>query len=70
MSRDDNLGVMLAFRLAQVDVDRLETLATKMPVLSKTALARAALLIGLDAIERSPARVLELPTPRRRGKRR
>jgi hypothetical protein len=70
MSSDENLTVMLAFRVAQAEMDRLEKLAERMPVLSKTAFARAALLLGLDAIEKDPAKVLTRPVAKRGGKRR
>jgi hypothetical protein len=51
-------GAMLGLRLDAEDVARLDALTDRMLVGSRHALARAALRIGLDAIEREPAILL------------
>lgn len=54
----DEGGVMLGLRLEADDAARLDALADRMLVGSRHALARAALLLGLEAIEKDPAILL------------
>jgi hypothetical protein len=51
-------GAMLGLRLDAEDVARLDALTERMLVGSRHALARAALRLGLDAIERNPTVLL------------
>ncbi len=63
---DENLSVQLGVRVTAKDSDRIKTLATRFPILSGNAIARAALLIGLDAIEAQPTLLLG-EKPKKRG---
>lgn len=54
----DEASVMLGLRLDAEDVARLDAVAKGMLVGSRHALARAALLLGLKAIEDDPAVLL------------
>ena len=54
MAGDEGLDQQIAIRLTSADLDRLEALAEKIPVASRNAIARAALRIGLEAIEKDP----------------
>jgi hypothetical protein len=47
-------GAMLGIRIDADDVARLDALTERMLLGSRHALARAALRLGLDAIERDP----------------
>jgi hypothetical protein len=55
-TKDD--GVMLGLRLDADDAARLDALADRMLLGSRHALARACLLLGLEAVERDPAILL------------
>lgn len=61
---------MVAIRVLQEDADRLDVLAERLPFVSRHALARAALKIGLAALEADPTRIVKeemvKPTPGRR----
>ena len=52
-TKDDG-GAMLGIRIDAEDVARLDALTERMLLGSRHALARAALRLGLDAIERDP----------------
>jgi hypothetical protein len=54
----DAAAVMLGLRLDAEDVACLDAIAQRMLVGSRHALARARLLLGLDAIERDPSVLL------------
>ncbi len=63
MARDkakskDEAPVMLGLRLDADEAARLDAIAERMLVGSRHALARACLLIGLDAIEHDPTVLL------------
>lgn len=64
------LGAMIAIRVLQEDADRLAALAERLPFVSRHALARAALKIGLAALEADPTRIVKdemvKPSTRRR----
>jgi len=66
MSKHDRA---LYIRLTSEDIARLEALAEKYPIITRSALARAAMRLGLDAIEENPAVLLEQPVPKRGGAR-
>jgi predicted transcriptional regulator len=50
---------MVAIRVLQEDADRLDELAERLPFVSRHALARAALKIGLAALEADPTRIVK-----------
>ncbi len=65
----EKLDRTLALRVADADMDRLEAVAARFPIVTPRALARVALRIGLDAIERDPKLLLTTPIPQRGGAR-
>ena len=54
---------MLSFRVDPGELQRLETLAKRFPLLSRSALAREALRYGLEAFEREGLAVLDRIAP-------
>ena len=54
----DGLSEMLGVRVSADDVARLDALAERLPIGSRHAIARFALRLGLDAIERDPGVLL------------
>lgn len=50
---------MIAIRVLPEDYQRLDVLAERLPFVSRHALARAALKIGLSALEDDPKRLLD-----------
>jgi hypothetical protein len=54
----DGLSEMLGVRVSADDLARLDRLAERLPIGTRHAIARFALRIGLDAIERDPAILL------------
>jgi hypothetical protein len=66
MNHDQHIFI----RLTTADVERLDALAERYPILTRSGVARAAIRLGLDAIERSPMALLEQPTAKRGGDRR
>jgi predicted transcriptional regulator len=62
---DDTLPHQIAIRLSDDDLSRLDSLTARIPIASRNAVARAALRLGLDALEANPARIVEAPPPRR-----
>lgn len=58
MATDDRLSRQVAIRLSEEDMDRLEALVERIPIATRNAIARAALRIGLDALEKDPAQLL------------
>lgn len=69
MKRAPMLDKQVAIRLARSDLQRLQELTTKIRVLSRNAVAREALRIGLDELERDPTRILQ-PSLKSRAARR
>lgn len=60
---------MIAIRVLPEDYERLDVLADRLPFVSRHALARAALKIGLSALEADPKRLLDeemVPSPVRK----
>jgi hypothetical protein len=58
--------VQLGLRVTPADAARIKALAERFPIATEASIARAALLIGLDAIEAQPAILLgERPTKRK-----
>jgi len=56
-------------RVTDDDEARLAALVERYPILTRAALARAAMRIGLDAIERDATVLLAQPIPKRGGAR-
>lgn len=70
MGRDDGkLEHALSIRVSAADVGRLDAITVRIPVATRHAIARAALRIGLAALERDPALIVEQPLARRGGAR-
>lgn len=66
-TEDENLSVQLGIRVTPTDANRLTALADRFPLATRNAIARAALAIGLEAIEENPLILLgEAP---KKGKR-
>lgn len=55
---DETLSVQLGVRVTAADAERIQALAERFPLFKGNAIARAALLIGLDAIEAQPTVLL------------
>ncbi len=70
MSGDEKHDEALYMRITKSDVARLDALVAKHSILTKAALARAAMRIGLDEVERDPTVLLDQPAPKRGGARR
>jgi hypothetical protein len=58
MKAKDGLSEMLGVRVSTDDLTRIDALAQRIEVGTRHSIARAALRIGLDAIERDPAILL------------
>ena len=61
MTTDDRLARQVALRLSDDDMQRLDTLAEAIPIASRNAIARAALRIGLAALEADPSQLFSPP---------
>jgi hypothetical protein len=57
MATDDRLARQVAIRLSEDDVKRLEALVDRIPIASRNAIARAAIRIGLEVLEKDPSRL-------------
>jgi hypothetical protein len=57
MTTDDRLARQVAIRLSEEDMKRLDDLAESIPIASRNAIARAALRIGLAALESDPSQL-------------
>ena len=57
------LGEQMSMRLAQEDVERLRALEEQVPDMSRNALARAALRLGLAALEDDLTRLFRPARP-------
>ena len=72
MGDDDKLEKQIAIRLSEEDVDRLDALTKRFPIASRNAIARAALRLGMAAIEKDPMQLLSSdappPKPGKKGK--
>ena len=61
MATDDNLSRQIAIRLSDDDMTRLDALAESIPIASRNAIARAALRIGMAALEADPSQLFSSP---------
>jgi hypothetical protein len=66
MTTDDRLARQVALRLSEEDMKRLDALADTIPIASRNAIARAALRIGLAALESDPSRLFSSKKPKTR----
>ena len=69
MANDEKQDHALSVRVTESDVRRLDALVTASPILTRVSLLRAAMRIGLDAIEENPAILLGQKLPKRGGAR-
>lgn len=65
MPKDEKLTEALYVRVAPDDLGRLDALVRRIPIASRNAIARAAMRLGMSALEEDPARILASPPPRR-----
>lgn len=66
MATDDNLSRQIAIRLSEEDMATLDRLADAIPIASRNAIARAALRLGLAAIDANPSLLLSAPKKTRK----
>jgi len=66
MTNDDILSRQIAIRLDETDISRLDALAERIPIASRNAIARAALRIGLEQLEKDPTLLFADKKPRRK----
>jgi len=66
MTNDDILSRQIAIRLDETDISRLDALAERIPIASHNAIARAALRIGLEQLEKDPTLLFADKKPRRK----
>lgn len=67
---DDRLARQVALRLSEDDMARLEALAETIPIASRNAIARAALRIGLAALESDPSQLFATKRTKAKPRRR
>jgi hypothetical protein len=66
----ERVDQMLAVRCSSTDLERLDAIVATSPgLLTRHALARAAMRIGLDAIEKNPTALFSQSIPKRGGAR-
>ena len=51
---DENLSEQIGLRVTPSERERLDVLAERFPLVGRSGIVRAALLVGLDAIEAHP----------------
>lgn len=66
MTTDDKLARQVALRLSEDDMERLDALAASISIASRNAIARAALRIGLAALEADPSQLFSAKKPKAR----
>jgi hypothetical protein len=62
------LNTQVALRISEDEAERLEAFASAHPIVSKHAIARFALRLGMDQLERNPGLLLSGPPARPRGR--
>lgn len=66
---EDRMDVPLGLRIGREDMERLTALQKRLPALSRHAVARAAMRIGIAVLEKDPSQLLEEPpAPGRKGR--
>lgn len=63
----EGLSEMLGVRVSTEDLERIDALAQRLPIGTRHSIARFALRIGLDAIERDPSVLLGTPVKGRKA---
>jgi len=66
MTTDDKLARQVALRLSDEDMERLDALAASISIASRNAIARAALRIGIAALEADPSQLFSAKKPKTR----
>jgi predicted transcriptional regulator len=66
MASDKRLARQVAIRLSDDDIKRLDDLADRISIASRNAVARAAMRIGLEVLEKDPTRIFAEKKPRAR----
>jgi hypothetical protein len=51
---DDNLSEQIGLRVTAAERAKIDELAERFPMVGRSSIVRAALLVGLDAIEKQP----------------
>lgn len=69
MGNDEKHDKAIYIRVTAADMARLEALADQIEITTKAGIARAALRLGLDAIEQDPAVLLGMSHAKLGGKR-
>lgn len=64
---DDELSEVLSIRVSAADRILLEKVGALLPMLKPMAIARAALRLGLEELEREPALVVTSPVLLKKG---
>ncbi len=59
VARRERLREHVTIRVGRTDRARLTALGRRIPVMSENAIARTALRIGIDMIERDPSTILQ-----------
>lgn len=65
-TKDEGLGEQLGIRISKAELAELDAIADAYPMMPKSAIVRAALLVGLAAIKRDPMLLLKGEKPKRR----
>lgn len=65
----DPVDQSLFLRVSQTDLDRIDALVEDIPVVTRASLAREAMRIGLEALERDRTLLLGRKLPKRGGAR-
>lgn len=63
---ETGLGEQLGIRISKAELAELDAIASAYPMMPKSAIVRAALLVGLAAIKRDPMLLLKGEKPKRR----
>ena len=69
MAHEEQLTVALALRVAPSDIERIDGLVARIPIANRNSIARAAMRIGLAALEEDPTRLFAAPPSKRGGAR-
>jgi hypothetical protein len=62
---DGTLDAALYLRITTEDLERLDKLTERLPIASRNAIAREAMRLGLEALEKDPTRLV-LPVKSRK----
>lgn len=65
MPKNETLSEALYLRIAPTDMKRLNALVEQIPIASRNAIAREAMRLGLELLEKKPTLLLDSPPPKR-----